>query len=51
MGKYADRPMDLGDASLVALAEERDERRIFTFDADFLVYRLGGRRAFEVVPD
>lgn len=50
MEKYADQPMDLADASLVALAEERDLRRIFTLDADFRVYRLNGRRAFEIVP-
>ena len=49
MEKYADRPMDLGDATLVALAEERRITRIFTLDADFQVYRVG-RRRFEVVP-
>jgi predicted nucleic acid-binding protein len=51
MKKYADRPMDLADASLVALAEEREITRIFTLDADFHIYRLQGRRRFEVVPD
>lgn len=51
MKKYADRPMDLADASLVALAEERKLTRIFTLDADFHIYRLHGRRRFEVVPD
>jgi uncharacterized protein len=50
MRKYADRPMDLADASLVALAEERDLTRVFTLDADFHIYRFKGRRAFEVVP-
>ena len=50
MAKYADRPMDLADATLVAVAEERGERRIFTLDADFDVYRLHGRRRFEVLP-
>ena len=50
MAKYADRPMALADATLVALAEERGTRRIFTLDADFHVYRLHGRRAFEVLP-
>jgi uncharacterized protein len=49
MEKYADRPMDLADATLVALAEERQITRIFTLDADFHVYRVG-RRRFEVVP-
>jgi predicted nucleic acid-binding protein len=51
MEKYADRPMDLADASLVALAEERDLTRIFTLDADFHIYRIKGRRRFEVIPD
>ena len=50
MAKYADRPMDLADATLVALAEERDDNRIFTLDAAFHVYRFKGRRRFEVIP-
>ncbi len=50
MAKYADRPMDLADATLVALAEERGERRIFTLDSDFQVYRIHGRTRFEITP-
>ncbi|MBW8059460.1 MAG: PIN domain-containing protein [Solirubrobacterales bacterium] len=50
MERYADRPMDLADATLVALAEERDLKRIFTLDADFGIYRLHGRRSFELLP-
>lgn len=50
MAKYADTPMDLAGASLVALAEERGERRIFTLDSDFTVYRIHGRQRFELVP-
>jgi predicted nucleic acid-binding protein len=50
MERYADRPMDLADATLVALAEERRLKRIFTLDVDFHIYRLHGRQAFEVVP-
>ena len=50
MATYADRPMDLADATLVALAEERGIARIFTLDSDFHVYRIKGRRRFEVVP-
>ncbi|WP_343599520.1 PIN domain-containing protein [Mycobacterium sp.] len=50
MAKYGDRPMDLADATLVALAEERGERRIFTLDRDFQVYRLHGRTRFEIIP-
>ena len=50
METYADRPMDLADATLVALAEERGLTRIFTLDADFQIYKLRGRRHFDVVP-
>lgn len=50
MAKYADRPMDLADATLVALAEEQGHRRIFTLDNDFQIYRIHGRSRFEVVP-
>jgi len=50
MDQYADRPMDLADATLVALAEERGDRRIFTLDADFDVYRIRGRQRFETIP-
>jgi uncharacterized protein len=50
MEKYADRPMDLADATLVALAEQRGQRRIFTLDADFTIYRIHGRTRFDLVP-
>lgn len=50
MERYADRPMDLADASLVALAEERNLKRVFTLDADFSIYRLHGRGHFELLP-
>lgn len=50
METYADRPMDLADATLVALAEERGTDRVFTLDSDFHVYRFKGRRRFEVLP-
>ncbi len=50
--KYADQPMDFADASLVALAEEIGTSRILTTDRrDFSVYRLHGRKAFEILPD
>jgi uncharacterized protein len=42
--------MDLADASLVALAEERGLDRIFTLDGDFRVHRLPRRRAFTIIP-
>ena len=50
METYADRPMDLADATLVALAEARDDNRVFTLDGDFHVYRFKGRRRFDVIP-
>jgi hypothetical protein len=48
--KYADLPMDFADATLVAVAERERLDRIFTLDDDFRVYRIGGRRAFQIVP-
>jgi uncharacterized protein len=51
MRKYADRPMDLADAALVAVAERDNIRRIFTIDkADFGIYRLHGRMKLTVIP-
>jgi uncharacterized protein len=50
MERYADRPMDLADATLVTLAEERNLKRVFTLDADFSIYRLHGRSRFELLP-
>lgn len=50
MSTYADLPMDLADATLVAWAEERGHRRVFTLDSDFQRYRLHGRRRFDIVP-
>lgn len=47
MDQYADHPMDLADASLVAAAEALGTRRIFTIDRkDFETYRVrrGHRR-------
>ncbi|HSO74392.1 MAG TPA: PIN domain-containing protein [Blastocatellia bacterium] len=50
MEKYRDTPMDLADASLVALAEARGLKRIFTLDSDFYVYRISDLEPFEVFP-
>ena len=47
MRKYADRPMDLADASLVWLANRTGVTDIITIDrADFGVYRTATRKAF-----
>lgn len=48
--KYRDAPMDIADATLVAVAEARGLKRVFTLDSDFGVYRFRGREAFELVP-
>ncbi len=50
METYRDIPMDLADASLVALAEERGFTRIFTLDKHFQAYRLHGRKRFALIP-
>jgi len=41
--KYRDRPMDLADASLVALAVETSITDIVLIDSDFDIYRLPGK--------
>ncbi len=50
METYADHPMDLADASLIAAAEALSTRRIFTIDRkDFETYRvLRGHRYYPV---
>ena len=50
MEQYRDRPMDLADASLVAAAEVRNDRRIFTIASDCYIYQWNGREPFDVVP-
>lgn len=46
--RYADRPMDLADATLVVLAEQLGDGRILSTDArDFRVYRWRNQRPFE----
>jgi predicted nucleic acid-binding protein len=46
MEKYADLPMDLADAALVAVGERLGVKRIATFDSDFRIYRLRRNQAF-----
>lgn len=50
MEQYRTTPMDLGDASLVAAAEALDVSQIFTFDHDFYIYQIGGKKPFDVIP-
>ncbi len=39
----------LADASLVAAAEARGDRCIFTIDSDFYIYQWNGHEPFEVL--
>lgn len=50
MELYADRPMDLADATLVAVAERDRIRQIFTLDRDFGMYRRGRSGTFDLLP-
>jgi predicted nucleic acid-binding protein len=49
--RYADRPMDLADASMVWAAERGGTYRILTVDrTDFEIYRTKTGRSFDIVP-
>ena len=51
MKRYADRPMDFADATLVRLAERESLSTILTVDRDdFETYRIKGRTRFRIVP-
>jgi predicted nucleic acid-binding protein len=50
MERYADAPMDLADASLVAAAMGLDMLDVLTFDAHFGAYRGLRNRRFRVFP-
>jgi predicted nucleic acid-binding protein len=51
MRKYANRPMDLADATLLRVAEREGIRKIFTIDRrDFSVYRLNNRTRPTLIP-
>ncbi len=51
MKQYRDLPMDLADATLVALADALDISKIFTLDhKDFSIYRFKGKRRFTLIP-
>jgi len=52
MKRYADRPMDFADATLVHLARRERLNTVFTIDRDdFETYRIDGRRRFRIAPD
>jgi len=50
MNDYADAPMDLADASLISAAERLNQRRVFTVDQHFRLYRLKDGKSLDVVP-
>lgn len=47
--KYADRPMDFADASLVWAAEQSGAREVLTTDEDFSIYRTRTLHRFVTV--
>ena len=49
MKLYQTVPMDFADASLVAVAESRNMRKVFTIDSDFFIYRLTDGSMLDVV--
>ena len=49
--KYADLPIDFADSTLIVLAEELNTDLVFTFDSDFRIYRIRGRKHFQIVPE
>lgn len=51
MKQYRDLPMDLADATLVALADFLEVPKIFTLDhKDFSIYRLKQKKRFTLIP-
>jgi predicted nucleic acid-binding protein len=50
MKRYENVPMDLADATLMAVAEATGDRRIFTLDNHFRIYRFDDGGYFDVVP-
>ena len=52
MKRYADRPMDFADATLVHAADREGITTVFTVDHDdFQTYRVGRRRRFRIAPE
>jgi predicted nucleic acid-binding protein len=49
MERYQDLPMDLADATLVAIADYRQCRRIFTLDSHFFAYRLRDGSSLDIL--
>ena len=49
MRKYRSVPMSLADATLVRLSEMHRDSQVFTFDADFRIYRRHGNKVIPVL--
>lgn len=49
MRKYRNVPMSLADATLVRLSELHRDCHVFTFDADFRIYRHHGSKVIPVL--
>jgi predicted nucleic acid-binding protein len=49
MEEYGDHPMDLADATLVAVADFRGLRKVFTLDTHFFAYRLRDGSVLDVI--
>jgi len=47
--KYRDLPMDFADSCLVYLAEKLNINTIATIDRDFTIYRIKGRKKFNIL--
>lgn len=47
--KYRDLPMDFADSCLVYIAEKLKLNTIATIDRDFTIYRIQGRRKFQII--
>jgi len=47
--KYRDLPMDFADSCLVFLAEKLGIHQIATIDRDFTIYRIKGKKSFQMV--
>ena len=51
MKQYSDLPMDLADATLVALANFLEVHKVFTLDhKDFSIYRFKQKKRFTLIP-
>jgi len=49
MAKYPNVPMDLAEASLLAIAESRAHAQLFTIDSDFYIYRMANGSVLEII--